>query len=49
MTIDFLEGNGHSWGEPDVATDAGTVERVAAGAAELEEIVAWIHQRTTPT
>jgi death on curing protein len=46
MTIDFLEQNGRSWGEPDVATDAGTVERVAAGEAELEEIVGWIRERT---
>jgi death on curing protein len=46
MTIDFLDQNGRAWGEPDVATDAGTVQRVAAGEAELEEIVAWIRQRT---
>jgi death-on-curing protein len=46
MTIDFLQQNGRSWGEPDVAVDAGTVNRVAAGAAELDEIVAWIGQRT---
>lgn len=46
LTIDFLQQNGCSWGEPDVAIDAGTVNRVAAGAAELEEIVAWIRQRT---
>jgi predicted ribosome-associated RNA-binding protein Tma20 len=47
MTIDFLEQNGRTWGAPDVAIDAGAVSRVAAGAAELEEIVAWIKQRTT--
>jgi death-on-curing protein len=46
MTIDFLQQNGRTWGEPDVAIDAGTVNRVASGAAELEEIVAWIRQRT---
>jgi death on curing protein len=47
MTIDFLEENGRTWGDPDVATDAETVRRVAAGGSELDEIVAWIMQRTT--
>jgi death on curing protein len=47
ITIDFLDQNGRTWGEPDVATDAGTVQRVAAGAADLEGIVAWIRQRST--
>jgi death-on-curing protein len=47
MTIDFLDQNGRTWGEPDVATDAEMVRRVAAGGAELEEIVAWIGQRAT--
>jgi death-on-curing protein len=46
MTIDFLQQNGRSWGEPNVAIDAGTVNRVAAGDAELDEIVAWIRRRT---
>jgi death on curing protein len=46
MTIDFLQQNGRTWGAPDVAIDAGTVDSVAAGATELEEIVAWIRQRT---
>ena len=46
MTIDFLEQNGRSWGPPDVAIDAGAVSSVAAGAADLEEIAAWIRQRT---
>ncbi len=46
MTIDFLAQNGRPWGEPDVAIDAETVRRVAAGEAELEEIVAWVTQRT---
>ena len=45
-TIDFLQQNGRAWGEPDVAIDADAVNRVAAGAAELEEVVAWIRQRT---
>ena len=46
MTIDFLQQNGRTWGEPDVAIDAEAVNRVAAGAAELEDIVAWIRRRT---
>jgi hypothetical protein len=45
MTIDFLDQNGRSWGDPDVVTDASTVERVAAGEAELADLVAWIRQR----
>ncbi len=44
----FLARNGRVWGEPDVATDAEAVLRVAAGEAELEEIVAWIRQRIVP-
>jgi death-on-curing protein len=48
MTIDFLGQNARPWGEPDVAGDAGVVLRVAAGEAELEEIVAWIRRRTAP-
>jgi death on curing protein len=47
MTIDFLEQNGRTWGDPDVATDADLVGRVAAREAELEEVVGWIKQRTT--
>ena len=47
MTIDCLDQNGRTWGDPDVATDAELVGRVAAGDAELEEIVVWIKQRTT--
>ena len=46
MTIDFLEQNGRAWGDPNVAIDAEAVRRVAAGAAALEEIVAWIRDRT---
>jgi death-on-curing protein len=46
MTIDFLEQNGRTWGDPNVSIDAEAVRRVAAGAAELEEIVAWIRDRT---
>jgi len=47
MTIDFLAQNGRPWGEPDVAIDAETVRKVAAGETQLEEIVAWIQHRTS--
>jgi death-on-curing protein len=46
MAIGFLEQNGRTWGGPNVSIDAEAVRRVAAGAAELEEIVAWIRDRT---
>jgi len=46
MMIDFLDQNGRPWGEPDVASDAGVVLKVAGAEAELEEIVAWIRRRT---
>ncbi|MDQ3648292.1 MAG: type II toxin-antitoxin system death-on-curing family toxin [Actinomycetota bacterium] len=46
LLVGFLKRNGLTWGEPDVALDAGLVERVAAGAVELEEIERWIRQRT---
>src|SRR4051812_1287670 len=42
----FLDANGLPWGPPDVETDAGLVERVAAGEATLEEIADWIRKRT---
>jgi death-on-curing protein len=48
MTIDFLELNGCAWREPDVDVDVEAVRRVAAGEAELEEIVAWIRRRLAP-
>lgn len=47
MTIDFLAQNGRPWGEPDVAIDAETVRKVAAGETQLDEIVAWIQHRTS--
>jgi death-on-curing protein len=43
----FLDANGLPWGSPDVKTDAGLVERVAAGEATLDEIVDWIRKRTS--
>jgi hypothetical protein len=42
----FLDANGLVWGTPDVITDAGTVERIAAGEVDRPEIVAWIERRT---
>jgi death-on-curing protein len=42
----FLDANGVVWGRPEVETDAGMVERVAAGDASREELVAWIERRT---
>lgn len=43
----FLDANGLAWGAPDVACDAGMVERVAAGEASHDEVVAWIERRTS--
>jgi death-on-curing protein len=42
----FLDANGVGWGRSDVETDAGLVERVAAGDASHEQVVAWIERRT---
>lgn len=47
FTARFLDANGFVWGEPDVETDAGMVERIAASTAAHGEIVAWIEARTT--
>ncbi len=46
LTARFLDANGLSWGPPDVETDAGLVERVAAGEASHDEVLQWIHERT---
>ena len=46
LTARFLDANGMRWGPPDVAIDAGLVERVAAGEATHDEVVAWIRERT---
>ncbi|MBA3420411.1 MAG: type II toxin-antitoxin system death-on-curing family toxin [Thermoleophilaceae bacterium] len=46
LTILFLERNGHRWGEPATERDVEMVERVAAGAAEPDEVRAWIDERT---
>ena len=46
LTARFLDANGHQWKAQDVETDADMVERIAAGTATHDEIVAWIEQRT---
>jgi death-on-curing protein len=46
LTARFLDANGLRWGLPDVQTDASLVERVAAGEASHEDVVAWISERT---
>ncbi len=46
LTARFLDANGLAWRPPDVDSDAGLVERVAAGEAGHEEVVDWIRERT---
>lgn len=46
LTARFLDSNGRRWQAQDVETDAGMVERIAAGRAPHDEIVAWIEHRT---
>jgi death on curing protein len=46
LTARFLDANGLRWGRPDVEADAGMVERVAAGEASDDEVMAWISERT---
>ena len=46
LTARFLDANGLEWGSQDVKTDASLIERVAAGQATHEEVVAWIRDRT---
>jgi death-on-curing protein len=47
LTARFLDANGLTWGEREVETDAEIVERVAAGEAEHDEVIAWIRARTS--
>ena len=47
LTARFLDANGLPWGPPDVETDAGLVERAAAGEATLDEIIGGIRTRTS--
>lgn len=44
----FLDANGRSWQTEDVDADAGNVERIAAGEADHDEVVAWIRSRSAP-
>jgi death-on-curing protein len=46
LTARFLDANGLAWGPADADTDAGLVERVAAGDTSHEEVVDWIRKRT---
>lgn len=46
LTARFLDANGLAWGPPDVDIDAGLIERVAAGEATHDEVIAWLHERT---
>ena len=46
LTARFLDANGLEWGSQDVETNASLIERVAAGQATHEEVVAWIRDRT---
>jgi death on curing protein len=48
LTARFLDANGLTWGSPDVELDGSMVERIAAGQAARDEIVAWIARRTSP-
>jgi len=47
LTARFLDANGLRWGAPDVVTDSEMVERVAAGTAGHDEVIAWIRARTS--
>lgn len=44
----FLDANGRTWKTEDVDADAGTVERIASGEADHDEVVAWIRLRSVP-
>ena len=46
VTVLFCEVNGRPWRDPDVELDAGMVEHVAAGEVGLDELAAWIEERT---
>ncbi len=42
----FMEVNGRPFLGEDPGTDVGVVERIAAGEAAPNEIIAWLEQRT---
>jgi death-on-curing protein len=43
----FLAANGRPIGDADPSTDVPMVERIAAGEATPNEIVAWLEERTS--
>jgi death-on-curing protein len=47
LTARFLDANARTWAGQDTEADASMVERIAAGDAAHDEIVAWIGTRTT--
>jgi len=46
LTARFLDANGLPWATPNAEIDATMVERIAAGSAERDEVLAWVRQRT---
>jgi len=44
----FLSANGRPIHTPDADTDVPMVERIAAGEATPDEIVAWLERQTAP-
>ncbi len=44
----FCERNGLRWGAEDVELDGSTVELIAAGSLQHEQIAAWVPPRTRP-
>lgn len=44
----FMDANGRPFDGEDPDIDVPMVERIAAGDADLDEIVAWIESRTAP-
>jgi death on curing protein len=47
LTARFLDANGRRWAAQDTELDASMIERIAAGDAAHDEIVAWLGARTT--
>jgi death on curing protein len=45
----FMELNGRPFDGEDPETDVPMMERIAAGEATQDEIIAWLEQRTAPT
>jgi death on curing protein len=49
VTAQYLERNGRRWKPQDVETDAGMVERIAAGTVSDDEVQRWLAVRTSST